>query len=255
MIQFPMRWHLIICLLAIQAFAIKLSAQQVRRAEVKPAGPNMVEIMDPQTFYSFRGTDGKGFLNRSPVNLPQPLYSGSETGIVALIFRIDALGKVSDVHKEASPLKTATREMEDAAIKAVENWTFAPLPASQSQAANNQVRVVIQFNHPESGVLYSEDGLYIIEGLSNRLPVKLIAPQHRTQHEGVVVATITLAPSGKVKIIHNYHGASEQEKVIPRLGIITYEALSQWQFDALAASEIQIDQEISVTIRYLRQGE
>ncbi|MDX2246804.1 MAG: hypothetical protein SF052_08530 [Bacteroidia bacterium] len=221
-------------------------------AQNRTSAPNVLEIMDPETMYSFSGLEGKGFLNRKPVNLPQPAYDGPETGIVGLIFTIQPNGKVSEVRQETFALTTANEKMVEAAKAAVIQWEFSPLPASSSQQ-NNEVRVIIQFNDPQSGVLYSVDGLCKIEGLGERFPVELVAPQYEEEEdEGVVTAIVNLAPDGTVNFISKFYGAYSHQLVRPRLGIITYSAIRQWRFDPLAADKEQTDHDVTVQLRYQR---
>ena len=208
-----------------------------------------IEIMDPETMYSFSGIEGKGFLNRSPVNLPQPAYDGEETGIVGLMFTITPAGRVSKVKQETFALTTANAEMIQKAKTAVLQWEFTPLPRKLNQE-DQDVRVIIQFNTAESGILYSIDGLYRIEGLKNRFPIELEAPDYNTEHEGIVTAFLAISPEGNVKYIGKFHGAYSYQKVIPKLGLITYSAIKKWRFDPLRPDQRQVDQEIIVKIRY-----
>jgi hypothetical protein len=210
---------------------------------------NEIEIMDPETMYSFSGIEGQGFLNRSPVNLPVPAYDGDETGIVGLMFTINPNGKVSRVKQETFALTTANAEMVQAAKNAVLQWEFAPLKPGIAWE-DQDVRVIIQYNHSKSGVMYSIDGLYQIEGLVDRLPIELKAPDYNTSHEGIVTVVLAISPEGTVSYINKSYGAYTYQKVIPRLGIITYEAVRKWRFDALTPEQKQEDQEITVKIRY-----
>ncbi|MEZ4776801.1 MAG: hypothetical protein R3D00_26735 [Bacteroidia bacterium] len=221
-------------------------------AQTRTAAPNVLEIMDPETMYSFSGLEGKGFLNRKPVNLPQPAYDGPETGIVGLIFKIKPNGKVSEVNQETFALTTANEKMVEAAKAAVIQWQFSPLPASGAQT-DNDVRVIIQFNNSLSGVLYSVDGLCRIEGLGERFPVHLISPQYEEgEEEGVVTAVVNLAPNGSVNFIGKFYGAYSHQAVRPRLGIITYSAIRQWKFDPIPEDKPQEDLDVTVQIRYQR---
>ncbi|MEZ4827162.1 MAG: energy transducer TonB [Bacteroidia bacterium] len=220
--------------------------------QVRATGPNMLEVMDPETMYSFSGLEGKGFLNRKPVNLPQPAYDGEETGIVGLEFTIQPDGKVSEVRKETFALTTANEAMVEAAKAAVIQWKFSPIPATASQK-ENRVRVIIQFNNKGSGVMYSVDGLCKIEGLGGRAPIELIAPGYEEgEEEGVVTAIANISPEGKVNFISKFYGAYSHQQVRPRLGIITYTAIRQWRFDALPQTLPQEDIDVTIQIRYQR---
>ena len=208
-----------------------------------------IEIMDPETMYSFSGIEGQGFLKRSPVNLPIPAYQGQETGIVGLMFTITPQGRVSKVKQETFALTTANAEMIQSAKTAVLQWEFSPLPARVAWK-DQDVRVIIQFNHSDSGVLFSIDGLYRIEGLKDRFPIELEAPRYDTPHEGIVTTIIGISPEGTVRYISKSYGAYTNQQVIPKLGLITYSAIRKWRFDPLLPDQEQEDQEITVKIRY-----
>lgn len=237
--------------LLLAFFSFKLH-HPIVEAQTRTLAPNVLEIMDPETMYSFSGLEGKGFLNRKPVNLPQPAYDGDETGIVGLIFTIKPDGKVSEVRQETFALTTVNEKMVEAAKAAVIQWQFSPLPASMAQK-DNHVKVIIQFNNAQSGVLYSVDGLCRIEGLGERFPVHLISPLYEAEEdEGVVTAIVNLAPDGTVNFIGKFYGAYLQQTVRPRLGIITYSAIRQWKFDPLPEDKPQEDMDVTVQIRYQR---
>jgi TonB family protein len=221
------------------------SAQGVRSAS------KVVEILDPETLVSFTGLEGKGFLGRSSQNLPQPYYTGKETGVVALIFTIKPSGHVANVRVEKSNLYPCTTEMADAARVAVENWKFQPLSTKVRQN-DEEVRVVIQFNHTGSNILYSHDGRYTIEGLGSRYPVALPSPDYHILDEGVVNVILTLNPDGTVAWIDRFYGAYPHLPAPPRLGMITNEAVRKWTFNALPADQPQEDLQIKVTFRYIR---
>ena len=216
------------------------------------AGVTEIEVMDPLTMYSFSSGEGQGFLKRSPVNLPQPIYPGKETGVVGLKFVISPEGTVEKVTRDQNLHTNGNEEMIKAAEIAVQQWIFAPLPEKMAQEEQD-VSVLIQYNDPESKILYSIDGKCTIEGLKGRMPIKLEAPKHTSQHEGIVNATLRINSDGEVVWLGNFHGAYDHIKVIPRLGIITHQALSTWRFDPLVADspEAETDQEIKVTIRYV----
>ncbi|MEM7375281.1 MAG: energy transducer TonB [Bacteroidota bacterium] len=211
-----------------------------------------LDFMDAETFYSFKGLDGKGFLRRSPVNLPQPLFEGQETGLVALVFTITPSGQISQVRPEKSEFMSATQKMLDAATTAVKQWKFNPLPPAASQS-DEEVRVVVQFNHKESGVLYSIDGQFTIEGLAaGRKPVKLVRPKYDSDHQGVVTVLATINPLGGLAWIDKFYALNESQKVVPRLGIITDQAIRRWRFTPLTEDSEQLDQQIKITCRYFR---
>ena len=213
---------------------------------------SIIDFMDPETVYSFKGLDGRGFLRRSPVNLPQPVYVGKETGIVALIFEINPAGYVPKLRQETDLVTSANSDMIEAAQVAVEQWKFNPLPPDAEQEIE-EVRVVIQYNFTNSGVIYSIDGRFTIEGLRNdRRPVQLAVPEYNTDHEGVVTALLTIEPSGGLAWIDQFYGSYPNQRVVPRLGIITDKAIRKWRFTPLPEGVEQTDQLIKVICRYLK---
>lgn len=214
--------------------------------------PNEIEIMDPNTMYSFRGWDGGGFLRRSPVNLPEPAYTGGETGLVALEFVITPSGQVSDVEVENSPVTMATEDMVTAAKNAVRAWKFNPLPPETSHD-DHKVRVVIQFNFPYAAVRYSDEGMCIIRDLGVREPVALPAPAYESDHEGTVTVQLTIGPDGRVAWVDKYYGKTPADKVTPRLGIITSEAVKEWRFTPLPEEKSQAYKLITVVLHYFRR--
>lgn len=227
-------------------FSDSLCAQTGRNDQV------FLDFMDPETFYSFKGLDGKGFLRRSPVNLPQPLFEGKETGLVSLLFTITPSGQISRVRQERNDFMTASKEMTEVSITAVKQWKFNPLPLDVPQS-EEEVRVVVQFNYTGSGVLYSADGQFTIEGLEGgRRPVKLIPPDYSSQHQGVVTVMATIGPTGGIAWIDKFYGLIPSQQVVPRLGIITDQAVRKWRFTPIPEGEEQIDQQIKITCRYIR---
>lgn len=214
--------------------------------------PNEIEIMDPNTMYSFRGWDGRGFLRRSPVNLPEPAYAGDETGLVALQFVITPSGQVSDVKLENSPVTMANEDMILAAKNAVLSWKFNPLPADEPQD-DDEVRVVIQFNFPYAAVRYSDEGMCEIRDLGVREPIALPAPAYETDHEGTVTVQLTIGPDGKVAWVDKYYGETPDAAVQPRLGIITSEAVKNWRFSVLPEEHSQSYKLITVVLHYFRR--
>lgn len=224
---------------------------ELGQAQTRNSQKKMVEVMDPETMYSFTGVDGKGFLNRSPLNLPQPTYEGEETGIVGLFFSITPEGNVSEVRQESFALATANEEMIQSAREAVSQWKFTPV---SDQRKDDEVRVIIQFNKTETGILYSVDGLYRIQGLVGRFPVELVAPENDSNQQGIVSAMLTVSPDGSVKFISKFYGAQPGYAVPPRLGIITHQALMEWKFDPISEYSDQEpeDQEILVQIRFMK---
>jgi hypothetical protein len=229
----------------IACLSVSLSAQD------SGASRGRIELMHPETLYAFRGLDGKGFLKRNPVNLPEPFYDGSGTGLVALRVTIAPSGQVSRVAQEATAIATATPEMIQAAKDAVMAWKFMPLGP---KAVQNEevVRVVIQFNQPGSGVRFSEDGRYMIEGLGARMPVQLVEPRYYVEDEGVVTAIMTIDPAGEIAWIDQYYGAYPHSPAVPRLGLITNEAVRQWKFNPLPADQSGEDQQVKVVFHYIR---
>lgn len=230
----------------------KLGSVSVCQGQRASEDLNYLDFMDAETFYSFKGLDGKGFLRRSPVNLPQPLFEGRETGLVPLVFTITPSGQISRVRPEQSEFMMATSDMLDAAVTAVKQWKFNPLPPAANQS-DEEVRVVVQFNHKESGVLYSIDGQFTIEGLSaGRKPVKLLRPKYESNHEGVVTVVATISPLGDLAWIDKFYAHTEHQRVVPRLGIITDQAVRKWRFTPLPEENDQLDQQIKITCRYFR---
>ncbi|MDP5171588.1 MAG: energy transducer TonB [Bacteroidia bacterium] len=225
-------------------------------AQTRSEAPSELNILDPETVYSFTGLNGEGFLRRSPVNLPQPLYRGTETGLVPLQFSIKPDGSVTDVRLVPPLLPGTSRDMVNAAVNAVKQWAFAPLPASMTQELMD-VHVVIQYNEIDSGVLYSSDGSCIMTGLDGRKPAHIYKPQLQDAEgmPGIVNAVVGVKPDGSVRGIYRYYGGESGEEIPPRLGIITYEALRTWTFDALPAplseeEQAPQDQEVTITFRF-----
>jgi TonB family protein len=246
-----MKSRLIIKGIYIFTFVSGLAAPQAGPAQAVRAGEARVEMLDPESLYSFSGLDGRGFLRRGVQNMPQPYFTSSETGIVPLIFTITPSGRVSDVQIERFSQELATEDMIEAARTAVLNWQFQPLPPRMVQQ-DEEVRVVIQYNSGNSGRLYSHDGLYTIEGLQGRRPLDLPAPKYATLDEGVVTVILTLSPSGEIAWIDQFYGAYPHLPAKPRLGLITHEAVRKWKFSPLPESAPQEDQQIKIVFRYLR---
>ena len=238
---------LLTCLfLYVLPFLSPLSAQDPEDA--------VFDIMDPETVFSFSGLDGKDFIQRQPVNLPQPPYVDETTGVLALRFEITAEGRVQTAELEPAPIPLATPKMEQAALDAIKQWKFAPVKAGSNIPVPTPMRVVLQFNRDSSNILYSTNGLHTIEGLHGRLPAKLVAPQATQNLRGVVRAQVIISPAGYVRAVYRYRGAYESSEIPPRLGIACFNALKQWTFDALPPEALQVDQEISITLRFLGNG-
>ena len=224
-------------------------------AQTRSEAPAELNILDPETVYSFTGTNGEGFLRRSPVNLPQPIYTGQAHGLVPLKFTILPDGSVKDVRLDPPLLPGTSRDMVNGAVKAVEQWKFAPLPGAMDPV-DMPVKVVIQYNEPGSGVLYASDGSCIMQGLQDRKPAHIYTPGLHTGASGIVNAVVGVRPDGTVRGIYRYFGVDEEDAVTPRLGILTYEAVKTWTFDPLPPPTEEVpatDQEITVTLRF--QGE
>ncbi len=224
------------------------------QAQTRSEGPSELNILDPETVYSFTGANGEGFLRRSPVNLPQPIYQDETTGLVPLTFTILPDGSVEDVRLDPPLLPGTSRNMVNAAVKAVEQWEFAPLPESMGDELM-PVKVVIQYNEPGSGVLYASDGSCTMKGLDARKPAHIYSPTGTTEEGGIVNAVVGLRPDGTIRGIYRYFGVREDVPVPARLGIISYEALQKWTFTALPETSeedetVQVDQEIVVTLRF-----
>lgn len=222
-------------------------------AQTRSEAPAELNILDPETVYSFTGANGEGFLRRSPVNLPQPIYVESATGLVPLTFVILPDGSVKDVRLDPPLLPGTSREMVTAAIKAVEQWEFAPLPESMGEE-EMPVKVVIQYNEPGSGVLYASDGSCTMQGLDERKPAHIYSPTGTSDEGGIVNAVVGVRPDGTIRGIYRYFGVREDVPVPARLGIISYETLQRWTFTALpepTGDEPMLqDQEIVVTLRF-----
>jgi TonB family protein len=236
------RTHSLLSLLLCLFFSPLLNAQS------NSDHPQELLLLDPATVYSFRGLDGQGFLRRSPVNIPEPVYQGQRTGLVVLLFVISPSGQVSQAELEPNQHGLATIDMIRAAKAAVMQWKFNPLPNTQRQS-DQKVRVLIQFNRPGSGRMFSEEGNVIIEGLQQRRALYLQSSGHQAMTGGIVTAEVTLNPMGQVAWVDRYYGASPEEKVNPHLGLRTHQALAQWQF--APSGDDQALQTIKVTFRYL----
>lgn len=224
------------------------------QAQTRSEGPAEINILDPETVYSFTGANGEGFLRRSPINLPQPIYLDKTTGLVPLAFTILPDGSVEDVRLDPPLLPGTSRNMINAAVKAVEQWEFAPLPETMEDELM-AVKVVIQYNELGSGVLYASDGSCTMKGLDARKPAHIYSPVGTSEEGGIVNAVVGLRPDGSIRGIYRYFGVREDVPVPARLGIISYEALLNWTFTALpeptAEDEmVQVDQEITVTLRF-----
>ncbi|GAB4409811.1 MAG: hypothetical protein OHK0039_13710 [Bacteroidia bacterium] len=219
--------------------------------------PESIEVLNPDILYHFSAIDGRGFLRRSPINLPVPFYPGDETGLVALVFTITPDGMVSYVFQELNLAVMATPEMVKAAKDAVQRWEFNPLPPHVEQA-DHVVRVLIQFNNPASTIRYSQDGRVVIEGPGDRIPVNLPAPRYESDHEGVVKARVTVNPDGSIAWIDKFSGAYEHQRVLPRLGIITHEALRSWRFLPRlrpVAEDEDPQEQVRITFHYMHWKE
>lgn len=220
-------------------------------AQTRSEAPQELNVLDPEAVYSFTGSDGEGFLRRSPVNLPLPFYQGQETGLVPLVFDIKPDGTVDRVRINPPLLPGINRAMVNGAINAVEEWVFAPLPATMAQE-DQRVYVVIQYNDPESGVLYSSDGTCIIRNLNGLKPAHIYAPPADSL-SGVVNAVVGVRPDGTVRGIYRYYGTPGAGEIPPRLGILTYETLKNWTFFPLPVQAEQLEHEITVTLQFKGQ--
>ncbi len=218
-------------------------------AQLRSDAPDEIEFMDPESIYSFRGLDGHGLINRKPINIPQPTYDLKETGLVVLIFTITPAGTVSTMFMEPGQAGFASREMRESAFRAVEQWRFNPLSVSEPQV-DQEVRVLIQFNHKGSGRLYSAEGNFILEGIDHRFPTFVPIPDYELSQQGTVTAEITLEPDGSIAWINRYYGETPREKVNPHLGIITHRAVSQWSFTALPKELPQEQSSLKIICRY-----
>ncbi len=231
-------------------------------AQTRSESPEELNILDPETLYSFTGANGEGFIRRSPLNLPQPMYVGQATGLVPLRFTIVPKGTVKDVRLAPPLLPGTSRDMVNAAVKAVEQWEFEALPANFPQE-DMPVQVVIQYNKPGSGVLYASDGSCIVKGLGDRKPAHIYKPGLPGPVSGIVNAVVGLRPDGTVRGVYRYFGEAGEEEIPPRLGILTYEAITDWTFHPappappVEEGEIPLPQdlEITVTLRFVASEE
>lgn len=249
-----MRGRLLLLIPMLIVVCNQLVGQRARTATPAPQQPDQIEFMDPDVVYSFRGLDGNGFLTRKPLNIPSVAYDKAETGLVILIFAVSPAGLVKNIRLEPGQEGFATAKMIQAANQAVEQWRFNPLPPEQPQE-DEEVRVLIQFNHAGSGRLYSSEGNFIIEGIDNRLPIEVPMPDYELRHEGIVIAEITIDPKGNIAWIDRYYGERPSMPVNPHLGIITHQAVKEWHFSALPASIPQEDQKVKVICRYFHWPE
>lgn len=215
------------------------------KAEKRP----QIEFMHPETIYSFRGLDGKGFLQRSPLNIPEPAYNRQETGLVILIFSITPSGAVTDITLEPGQEEFATPTLVASAKQAVRQWHFNTLPPKAPQE-NEKVRVLIQFNYEGSNRIYSTEGNFILEGIVDRYPTHIPSPKYEMRQEGTVTAEVIVEPNGQVAWVDRYYGETPQQPVNPHLGIITHEAIQQWKFIPLTASQPQEQKRVKVICRY-----
>lgn len=248
-----LRYLILLSLLGFPAYELA--------GQTRSEAPLELNILDPETVYSFTGLNGEGFLRRSPVNLPQPIYIGSATGIVPLTFMIKPDGTTQDVRINPPLLPGTSRDMVTGAIKAVEQWQFAPLPESMEQELMG-VKVVIQYNESGSGVLYSSDGSCTMRGLGDRKPAHIYAPKWLPTENGIVNAIVGLNEDGSVHGIYKYFGVREGVPVSPSLGIVTYETLKEWTFDPAPPVEpseeeelAPKEQEITITLRFTGTSE
>ncbi len=225
-------------------------------AQTRSESPAELNMLDPETLYSFTGANGEGFLRRSPVNLPQPIYTGTATGLVPLKFTIRPDGTTQEVRLDPPLLPGTSRQMVNGAVKAVEQWQFAPLPEDIPQD-HLPVKVVIQYNEPGSGVLYASDGSCIMQGLDERKPAHIYAPGKHEGGPGIVNAVVGLRPDGSVRGVYRYFGVRGDDPIPPRLGILTYEALKTWTFTAAEQKTdeegLPVEQEIHITLRFQGQ--
>lgn len=194
-----------------------------------------VSILDPETLYTFSALEGRDFLQRQPLNLPEPLFAGTETGLVAIEFEILPQGVVTNVSSIPEYSTTKNIKMIQAALTAVANWRFQPLGVNIG-ASKEPVQVLVQFNYPESDVRYSADGRFILKGLRGREPVRLIEPKPTYFYEGKVNVTMVLDANGHVVRLDNFYGAYPNVAVVPRLGILAHDAIINWQFAALPSA-------------------
>lgn len=238
---------LISLLLLINAYGLTFAQPSAKEK------PEELLLLDSRTVYSFRGLDGHGFLRRQPVNIPEPVYPGQKTGLVVLLATIHPSGQVSRVKLEPNQEGLATVDMIRASKAAILQWKFNPLSNNRLQS-EEQVRVLIQFNHANSGLVYSEDGNTVIEGLASRRPVRLLSPGHSAYEGGVVTAELTLDQQGNVAWVDRYYGSQPSEKVNPHLGLRVHEVLSKWQFVPQTNEQAEGFQQIKAVFRFHGQA-
>jgi len=239
------RWTALLISLLLLLHSYGLTFAQPSAAE----NPAELLLLDSRTVYSFRGLDGHGFLRRQPINIPEPAYPGQKTGLVVLLATIHPSGQVSRVALEPNQEGLATIDMIRASKAAVLQWKFNPLPKNRPQS-EEQVRVLVQFNHPGSGLMYSEDGNLMIEGLASRRPITLKSPGHVAYQGGVVTAELTLDHQGKVAWVDRYYGSQPREKVNPHLGLRVHDVLSSWRFAPHTDEQEERFQQIKVVFRF-----
>lgn len=221
------------------------------------ADSGTVMILDPETLYTFSALDGRDFLQRQPLNLPEPLYEGVETGLIAIEFEILTSGKVSDVTSIPSLSTTRNLDMIQSALTAVANWRFRPL-GPEVGANEEHVMVIVQFNYPESEYRYSADGRFIFKGLRNRQAISLPQPKPTFYYHGVVSVDMVLDESGRVIRMEDFRGAHSSSPVIPRLGILAYDAIKTWRFSpeiyTQARTEGPLEQVVEVTCLFPKRN-
>jgi len=247
-------WIILTCCLLSGLFLNSLKAQHASSTPPEaahPAEPNiqLVTFMHPESVYSFRGLDGKGFLKRKPINITEPAYNKQGTGIVILVLLVNPKGQVVRAKVEPGMEDLASPFMVTSAQNAVQAWTFSPTAAKNKQQFD-EVRVIIQFNYRGSGTLYSDEGNVIIKGIDGRFPVSLPLPDYKVSNEGIVTAEATLSPDGSVAWIDAYYGRKPGAAVNPHLGVLTHEAISKWKFSALKEDMEQKFQSFKVICRY-----
>jgi len=231
--------------LSLPADSTSAAADSTQQEEDRP----QIEFMHPETVYAFRGLDGKGFLQRKPINIPEPAYDRDKTGLVIIIFTITSDGSVKDITLEPGQEDFATATQISSAKQAIRQWKFNPLPEGRPQA-DEKVRVLIQFNYKGSGRIYSTEGNFILEGIAERYPTHIPSPQYEMRVEGTVTAEIIVEPTGEVAWVDRYYGETPQQPVNPHLGIITHEAVQKWRFIPVTADMEQKQTRVKVICRY-----
>ncbi|WNJ16694.1 hypothetical protein [Pontibacter sp. G13] len=222
-------WHFLLSSLLCVLFFIHSGFQFPQTEEYEFERMNM---MDPETLYSFTRADGSSFLTRKPLEIPPPAFVGQKVGLISFRIGILPSGSVNSVQLDRSTVTRLNADMLKSAREAVKQWKFSPLNPQMPQV-EEFMRVLIQFNFAGSGVLFSMDGRCMVSGLGDRKPIRLLRPVNRSTKHGYVSVDLRVDPDGSIAWIDDYEGKIPGEEVVPFLGIITDKAVRQWTFRPL----------------------